>query len=140
MRKRRMVRMPKRYREEKFIRMNPGYSADIHVTASVEAEFRLIAQNRKMKEEEKIEIIKVDARKRAAHMNQRRKLIAKLVEANTNLPNEIMASEEHYNPLLKVLLSLSTDTIKDSYKHLGGKMGKLPDHKKRTVAAAIVRK
>ena len=40
--------------------------------------------------------------------------------------------------LLQLLLSLSTDIIKDSYQHLGGKMGELPDLKKRTVAAAIV--
>ena len=43
-------------------------------------------------------------------------------------------------PLLQVLLSLSTDIIKDSYQHLGGNMGELPDLKKRTVAEAIVRK
>ena len=40
--------------------------------------------------------------------------------------------------LLQVLLSLTTDIIKDSYQNLGGKMGELPDLKKRTVAEAIV--
>ena len=42
--------------------------------------------------------------------------------------------------LLQATLSLSTDIVKDSYQNLGGKMGDLPDLKKRTVAAAIVRK
>ena len=51
-----------------------------------------------------------------------------------------MASEDPSTPLLQVLLSLSTDTIKDSYPHLGGKMGELPDLKKRTVAAVIAQK
>ena len=40
--------------------------------------------------------------------------------------------------LLQVLLSLSTDIIKDSYQYPGGNMDKLPDLKKRTVATVIV--
>ena len=52
----------------------------------------------------------------------------------------MMASEDPSTPLLQVLLSLSTDIIKDSYQHLVRKMGKLPDLKKQTVAEAIVRK
>ena len=70
-------------------------------------------------------------------MNLRATFFAKLI---ANLPNYIMASEEPSNPLLQVLLSLSTGIIKDSYQNLGGKMGELPDLKKRTVAEAIVRK
>ena len=52
----------------------------------------------------------------------------------------MMASEDPSTPLLQVLLSLSTDIIKDSYQHLGGKMGELPDLKKQMVAEVIVRK
>ena len=137
MRKRRMVRMPNREREEEGRRMNPDSSAGIYVTASVEAQCRLIAQNRKMKKEEKIKNTKVNAPKRAARMNLRATSFAKLV---TNLPNEMMDSEDPSNPFLQVLLSLSTDIIKDSYQNLGGKMGELPDLKKQTVAEAIVRK
>ena len=64
-------------------------------------------------------------------------MFAKLV---ANLPNDIMASEDPSTPLRQVLLSLSTDIIKDSYQHLGRKMGEFPDLKKLTVAEAIVRK
>ena len=52
----------------------------------------------------------------------------------------MMASEDPSTPLLQVLLSLSTDITKDTYQHLGIKMGELPYLKKRTVASAIVRK
>ena len=90
-----------------------------------------------MKEEEKIKNTKVNALKRAARMKLRATLFAKLL---SNLPNDIMASEDPSTPLLQVLLSLSTDIIKDSYQHLGGKMGDFPDLKKWTVAEAIVRK
>ena len=129
--------MPNRDREEEGRRMNPDSSAGIYVTASVESQCRLIAQNRKMKEEEKIKNTKVNALKRASRMNLRATSCAKIV---ANLPNDMMASEDPSTPLLQVLLSLSTDIIKDSYQHLGGKMGELPELKKRAVAEAIVRK
>ena len=70
-------------------------------------------------------------------MNLRATSFTKLV---TNFPNYIMASEYPSTPLLQVLLSLSTNIIKDSYQHPGGKMGELPDLKKRTMAEAIVQK
>ena len=117
--------------------MNPDSSAGIYVTASLEAQCRFIAQNRKMKEEENINNTKVNALKRAARINQCATLFAELV---ANLPNEMMAYEDNSTPLLQVLLSLSTDIINDYYQHLDGKMGELPDLKKQTVVAAIVRK
>ena len=70
-------------------------------------------------------------------MNLRVTSFAKLV---TNLPNDMVASEDPSTPFLQVLLSLSTGIIKDSYQNLGGNMGELPDLKKQTVAEAIVRK
>ena len=90
-----------------------------------------------MKEEENIKNTMVNALKRAAHMNQRAKLFAKLF---ANLLNSMMASEDPSTPLPpQFLLSLSNDIIKKSYKHIGRKMNELPDMKKWT-AAAIVRK
>ena len=104
----------------------------------MESQCILIYQNQKIEEEEKINNTKVNALKRAACMNQRAKLFTKLV---ANLPNDTMDYDEPSTPLLlQLLFSLSIDIIKESYKHLGGKMGELPDLKKLTVAAAIVRK
>ena len=90
-----------------------------------------------MKEEENIKNTKVNALKRATCINQRSTLFGKLV---TNPTNDMMASEDNSTPLLQVLLYLSNDIIKDSYQHLGRKMGELTDMKKRTVEAAIVQK
>ena len=97
----------------------------------------MIAENWKIKEEEKIKNSKVNALKRPARINLR---VTSFVKILANLPNDIIASEDPSTPLLQVLLSLSTDITKDSYQHLVGKMGELPDLKKRTVAEAIVRK
>ena len=76
--------------------------------------------------------------KRAARMNQRAKLFAKLV---ANLPNDMMDYEDPSTLLLlQVIIYLSTKIIKESYHNLGGNKGELPDLKKRTVAAAIMSK
>ena len=113
--------------------MKPESSSGVYVAASGEYQCRLIAQKRKIKEEEKIKNTKVNVLKRATCMNQCAKSFAKLV---ANLPNEIMAYEDPSTPLLlQVILSLSTNIIKDSYQNIGGNMDELPDLKKRTVAA-----
>ena len=83
-------------------------------------------------------MIKVNALKRSARMNQRVKSFAKIVEVTFNLPNDMMDYEDPSTPLLQVLLSFSTDIIKDSYQHLGGNMGELPYQNKCTVAASIM--
>ena len=91
-----------------------------------------------MKEEEKIKNTKVNAMKRSARMNQRANPFPKLV---ANLPNDMMSSEEPSPPLLlQVLLSLSTDIIKDFYHRIGRNMGELLDLKKRTAVAEIVQR
>ena len=93
-----------------------------------------------MEEEDKIKNIKVNALKRAAHMNQHIKLFLKLVAATVNLPNDMMHSEYPSAPLLQVLIYFSTDIIKDYYHHISGKMGELPDQNIWTVSVAIMQK
>ena len=85
-RKERMVRIPRRDGEEEGSRMDPDSSDGIYVTESVESDFRLIAQNRHMREKEKIKMMKLNDLKRSAHMNQRGNLFKKLVKMNANIP------------------------------------------------------
>ena len=54
-RTRRMVRMPKKYGEGESSRMNPGSSSRIYANASVEAEYHMIAQNRRCKRKKRKE-------------------------------------------------------------------------------------
>ena len=125
MRKRIMVRMLNRDGEEECRIINPESSSGIYVTASVESQCSSISHNGNMKEKYKIKNTKVYALKRAARINQRAKLFAKLVPY---IPNDMMSSEYPSTPfLVQVLLSLSTDI-------------ELPDLNKRTVAATILRK
>ena len=80
-----------------------------------------------MKEEDNIIMINVNALKSTARMNQRRNSLAKLFGVIAKFPNDVMASEDPSTPLLQVLPSLSTDTIKYYYHHIGGNMGNFPD-------------
>ena len=59
--------------------MNPDSSVGIYVTASVEAQCRMIAENRKIKEEENIKNSKVNALKRAARINLRATSVTKIL-------------------------------------------------------------
>ena len=88
-RKRIMVRMPNMDVEEEFVTMNPYSSSGIYVTASVESQYILVAQNWNMKEEEKIKNTNVNALKRAARMNQQDKSFANLF---ANIPNDMVDS------------------------------------------------
>ena len=83
MRKSRMISMSNRYEEEEVRCMNPDSSDRIYVTASVEAQCRLISQNQNMKEEEKTKNTKVNALKRSTCVNQRANSFTRLV---ANLP------------------------------------------------------
>ena len=85
-----MARIPKTFGEEEDSIMNCNSSDGIYITESVEAQYRLIAQDWDMKEEEKIKNTRVNYLKRDTCTNQCAKSFAKLV---ANLPNDMMASE-----------------------------------------------
>ena len=135
-----MVRIPKKDEEGEPIRMNPDSPAGIYVTASVEYEYHMIAQNQKMQEEEKKIISKVTALKKSARNTKHGSSFVKLLEATAKLHRDMKTSEDPADQLLQVLLSLYTETIKDAFYNLSGKIGGLSDQKKRTVASDIVRK
>ena len=100
----------------------------------------MIAQNRKMQEEGNKIASKVNALKKAARVTMCGISFVKLLESTLKLTRDRKASYDPINPLIQVLLYLSTDTIKDAFYHLGRNNGELSDQNKQTVAAEIVRK
>ena len=97
--------MPNRDKKEEGSIMNPDSSDGIYSTELVESECGFIAQNLNMKEEDNIKMIKANALKRDAHMNQRGKSFTKLVEVTSKIPNNIVASEDPSTPLPQVPFS-----------------------------------
>ena len=75
MRKRRMVRMPKRDGDKEGRIIYADSSSWIYANALVEADCRLIDQNRKMKEEEKIKSIKLNALKKGHPYESAQKVV-----------------------------------------------------------------
>ena len=98
----------------------------------------MIAQNRKMKKEEKKRASKVNALKKSARITKRGRSFTELLGAADKLPSGTKTSEDPIEPLLQVLLSLSTNTINDSFYHLDRKIGELSNQNKWMVAAYIV--
>ena len=92
----------------------------------------MISQNRKMQEEEKKITSKVNALKKSARITKRGGSFVELSEATAELHRDTKTSESPSDPLLQVLLFLSTDTIKDYFYHIGGNIGEFSEKKKRT--------
>ena len=100
----------------------------------------MITQNRKMQEEGNKIASKVNALKKAARVTMCGISFVKLLESTLKLTRDRKASYDPINPLIQVLLYLSTDTIKDNFYHLGGEIGELSGQNKRTVTSEIVQK
>ena len=90
--------------------MDHNSSAGMYVTASVEAECRMIAQNRNIQEGGNKGTSKVNALKKSAHIIKGGSSFAKLLEATSKIPRDKKTSEDPSNPLLKYLICLSTNT------------------------------
>ena len=120
--------------------MNPYPKTFIYVTESVESYLRMISQNRKMQEEENKIASKVNAFLKYVRVTKCGSSFAKLFAATSKIPNNTKTSEDHSDPLLQVILSLSTGAIKDAFYHIGGNIGEFSNQKKRTVAVEILRK
>ena len=54
----------------------------------------------------------------------------KLLAETSKLPSDMKTSEDPSDPLIQVVLSLSTNTIKEAFYHLSGKIGESSDQKK----------
>ena len=78
--------------------MNHEYSAGIYVTASVEDEFHMIAQNWKMQEEENIITSKVNVLEKYARITKHGRSFAKLLEETDKLNRDMKTSEDPSTP------------------------------------------
>ena len=68
----------------------------------------------------------MNAFKKGACVTKRGRSVAKLLEATAKIPNDMKNSEDPINPLLQVLLSISTNTIKDTFIILAGRLVSFP--------------
>ena len=78
--------------------------------------------------------------KKSVCITKRGSSFAKFLEATAKLPSDMKTLEDPIEPILQVLLSLSTYTTKDYFCHIGVKISEFSDQNKWTVAEEIVRK
>ena len=54
---------------------------------------------------------------------------AEILEAAAKLPSKIKTSEDPIDPLFQVVISLSTDTVKDTFHYIDGNIGEFSGKK-----------
>ena len=84
--------------------------------------------------------IKLNAIKYSTRITKCGSSFLKILEATAKLLSNINTSEDPSNPLLQVLLSISIDTIKETFYHIYSNIIELYGQNKCTVTAMIVQK
>ena len=63
-----------------------------------------------------------------------------IISTVTNLLSITNTTEDYTDSFLQTIIPLSSETLKDDFFHLGGKIRDLPDQKKQTAAVKIIRR
>ena len=108
------------------------------MTALKEAHFCIVDENRRKKDAVKNEIW-ANSVKREAHSINRGSSYDNIFSAVENLLIVTKNTNESTDSVLQSIITLSSDTLKDNFFHLGGNISDLPDLKKQTVTVEIAR-
>ena len=108
------------------------------MTALKEAHLCIVDENRRKKDAVKNEIW-ANSVKREAHSINRGSSYDNIFSAVENLLIVTKNTNESTDSVLQSIITLSSDTLKDNFFHLGGNISDLPDLKKQTVTVEIAR-
>ena len=108
-------------------RMNPDTSRGLYVNAGVRAQARSIQLLKDKKSEE-------DKLKRIEITKKNADILRKREEAYTKLTIDMNRS---VSPIEDVLSTMTTESLKLAYQHLGGVISKLPNGRKETYISVI---
>ena len=113
-------------------RKNPNPTSGIYLTAAKLAQCIMVAENRREKEEVKKETAKKTAARKVCLQQKLSEAFQKFQDCMDNIlsPSEII--------MLIALVSLSANTLKDAFSHLGDNLGNLPNQRRLTVATEII--
>ena len=120
--------------EDASTRRNPNSTSGIYLTALKVSQYRQVAANRIEKEEAK----KITANKTATrkiHLQLKR---SEAVDMCINFIKSLSLSTTNEDRLIK-LIQQSSNTIKDDFVHIGGKLAELPNQRRDTVAIEMIR-
>ena len=113
-------------------RKRPKLNSRIYLAAAKVAQCRMVAENRREKEEVKKETAKKTAARKVCLQQKLSEAFQKFQDCMDNIlsPSEII--------MLIALVSLSANTLKDAFSHLGDNLGNLPNQRRLTVATEII--
>ena len=114
-------------------RNNPNSASVIYLTNIKVAQCRMLAENRRGKQQAKKEAAKNAAARKACLQQNRSGAFNKI----KNCMDNILSPYEY--TMLVAHVFLSNNTLKDAFFHLGGKLGDLPNQIRQTVSTDIIR-
>ena len=112
---------------------NPDSSTVIYLTAAKVAQCRLVAGNRREKEEAKKETAKKTFTQKLNLQQKRCEAFHKFQDSMNSLPSSTTEELMFIN-----LINLSSTIIKDAFEHIRGKLGGIPNQRRETVAIKII--
>ena len=119
--------------EDANTRSNINSTSGIYLTAAKVAQCRQVAVNRREMGEAK----KITAKKTATIKILLRLKRSEAFDMCINSMNSLSSSTTDEDRLIQ-LLQQSPNTIKDAFVHIGGKLSKLPNQRRDTIARKII--
>ena len=113
--------------------LNPDSSSGIYMFTVKESQCHIMADNRRKQDKVKENVKRSNSVKRAAHIIKRGSLYYNNLYTVANLLSTTNTTEEPTESILQDILSLSYETLKDAFVHMGGKISGFTDLKKQTV-------
>ena len=103
----------------------------------MEYQWRIFAENRRKQDAAKQNALRINDSKKASRTNKRGGSFENILKAIANLRSDTNTTEDSTNSVLQGILSLSSDTLKYDFFHLGGNISECPNLKKWKVAVGI---
>ena len=112
---------------------NPDSSSGIYLTTDKVAQFRLVAGNRREKEEAKKETAKKTFTQKLNLQQMRCEAFQKFQDSMNSLSSSTTEELMFIN-----LINLSSTIIKDAFAHIRGKLGGIPNQRRETVSREMI--
>ena len=119
--------------DDTIARENPDSTSIIHLTAVKVAKYRQVADNRREKQEAK----KATENKTTTIKVHLQLKISEIFDTCINSMNSLSLSTTYEESLIQLIQKLS-NTIKDAFVHIGGKLAKQTNQRSDTAAREII--
>ena len=120
--------------EDASTRRNPNSTSGIYLTAARLGKCRQVAANRREMEEAKKITVKKTATRNIHLQLKRYEAFGMFI----NSMNSLSLSNTYEDRFIQIIQQ-SSNTIKDTFVHIGGKLAELPNQRRDTVAREMIR-